>query len=56
VIDRSETIKVNVGAIPALRNPKIADLMFEDLLDQRILQKGASIWVEEIKRKYKLRP
>jgi len=41
----------------ALRDPKIAKFNVEELLDQRILTKVAkSGYVEEIERKYKLRP
>jgi NitT/TauT family transport system substrate-binding protein len=43
--------------IIALRDPKIAKFNVEELLDQRILTKVAkSGYVEEIERKYKLRP
>jgi ABC-type nitrate/sulfonate/bicarbonate transport system substrate-binding protein len=43
--------------IIALRDPKIAKFNVEDLLDQRILTKVVkSGYVEEIERKYKLRP
>jgi NitT/TauT family transport system substrate-binding protein len=46
-----------VQEIIALRDPKIAKYNVEDLLDQRILQKVVqSGYVEEIERKYKLRP
>jgi hypothetical protein len=41
----------------ALRDPKIAKFNVEELLDQRILTKVVkSGYVEEIERKYKLRP
>ncbi len=43
--------------IIALRDPKIAKFNVEDLLDQRILTKVVkSGYVEEIERRYKLRP
>ena len=43
--------------IIALRDPKIRNFNVEDLLDQRILAKVVkSGYVEEIERKYKLRP
>jgi len=46
-----------VQEIIALRDPKIAKFNVEDLLDQRILQKVVqSGYVEEIERRYKLRP
>jgi NitT/TauT family transport system substrate-binding protein len=46
-----------VQEIIALRDPKIAKFNVEDLLDQRILKKVvASGYVEEIDRRYKLRP
>jgi NitT/TauT family transport system substrate-binding protein len=46
-----------VQEIVALRDPKIAKYNVEDLLDQRILQKIVqSGYVEEIERKYKIRP
>jgi ABC-type nitrate/sulfonate/bicarbonate transport system substrate-binding protein len=46
-----------VQEIVALRDPKIAKYNVEDLLDQRILEKVVkSGYVEEIERKYKLRP
>jgi NitT/TauT family transport system substrate-binding protein len=46
-----------VQEIIALRDPKIAKFNVEDLLDQRILKKVAeSGYVEEIERRYKLRP
>ncbi|HTN70555.1 MAG TPA: ABC transporter substrate-binding protein [Methylomirabilota bacterium] len=46
-----------VQEIVALRDPKIAKYNAEDLLDQRILQKVVqSGYVEEIERRYKLRP
>jgi len=46
-----------VQEIIALRDPKIAKFNVEDLLDQRILTKVVkSGYVEEIERKYKLRP
>src|SRR5918994_3286986 len=46
-----------VQEIVALRDPKIAKYNVEDLLDQRILQKIVqSGYVDEIERKYKLRP
>ena len=41
----------------ALRDPKIKNFNVEELLDQRILTKVVkSGYVEEIERKYKLRP
>jgi hypothetical protein len=41
----------------ALRDPKITKFNVEELLDQRILTKVVkSGYVEEIERKYKLRP
>ena len=46
-----------VQEIIALRDPKIAKFNVEDLLDQRILKKVvASGYVEEIDRRYKIRP
>jgi len=46
-----------VQEIVALRDPKIMKFNVEDLLDQRILTKIVqSGYVEEIERKYKLRP
>jgi ABC-type nitrate/sulfonate/bicarbonate transport system substrate-binding protein len=46
-----------VQEIIALRDPKIAKFNVEDLLDQRILKKVAqSGYVEEIERRYKIRP
>ena len=46
-----------VQEIIALRDPKIAKFNVEDLLDQRILTKVVkSGYVEEIERRYKLRP
>ena len=46
-----------VQEIISLRDPKIAKFNVEDLLDQRILKKVAqSGYVEEIERRYKLRP
>ena len=46
-----------VQEIVALRDPKIAKYNVEDLLDQRILQKIVqSGYVEEIERKYRIRP
>jgi NitT/TauT family transport system substrate-binding protein len=46
-----------VQEIIALRDPKIAKFNVEDLLDQRILQKVVqSGYVEEIERRYKIRP
>ena len=46
-----------VQEIIALRDPKIAKFNVEELLDQRILSKVVkSGYVEEIERKYKLRP
>ena len=46
-----------VQEIIALRDPKIAKFNVEDLLDQRILSKVVkSGYVEEIERRYKLRP
>jgi NitT/TauT family transport system substrate-binding protein len=46
-----------VQEIVALRDPKIAKYNVEDLLDQRILERVVkSGYVEEIERKYKLRP
>ena len=46
-----------VQEIVALRDPKIAKYNVEDLLDQRILKKVVeSGYVEEIERKYKIRP
>ena len=43
--------------IIALRDPKIVKFNVEELLDQRILTKVVkSGYVEEIERKYKLRP
>jgi NitT/TauT family transport system substrate-binding protein len=46
-----------VQDIIALRDPKIAKFNVEDLLDQRMLQKVVqSGYVDEIERKYKLRP
>jgi NitT/TauT family transport system substrate-binding protein len=46
-----------VQEIIALRDPKIAKYNVEDLLDQRILKKVvASGYVEEIERRYKIRP
>ena len=46
-----------VQEIVALRDPKIAKYNVEDLLDQRILEKVVkSGYVEEIERKYKIRP
>ena len=46
-----------VQEIIALRDAKIAKFNVEDLLDQRILQKVVqSGYVEEIERRYKLRP
>ena len=46
-----------VQELVALRDPKIAKYNAEDLLDQRILQKVVqSGYVEEIERRYKLRP
>ena len=46
-----------VQEIVALRDPKIAKFNVEDLLDQRILSKVVkSGYVEEIERKYKIRP
>ena len=52
------TVKgLKVPEIVALRDPKIAKYNVEDLLDQRILQKMVkSGYVEEIERKYKIRP
>ena len=46
-----------IGCVIALRDPKIAKFNVEELLDQRILTKVVkSGYVEEIERKYKLRP
>lgn len=46
-----------VQEIIALRDPKIAKFNVEDLLDQRILKKVVdSGYVEEIERRYKIRP
>ena len=46
-----------VQEIVALRDPKIAKYHVEDLLDQRILEKVVkSGYVEEIERRYKIRP
>ena len=46
-----------VQEIIAMRDPKIAKYNVEDLLDQRILTKVVkSGYVEEIERKYKIRP
>ena len=46
-----------VQEIIALRDPKIAKFNVDDLLDQRILKKVvASGYVEEIDRRYKIRP